>query len=657
MSKSAVFIRCQLFFFFFILFHSCEQLHDVLDESTLALVQNSDPIDFGYINFDSTGNIIVEVNNTFFKNNPLISQASYIGVWVFPKRANVNLNCCTGSSTVCGESANACMVGVGFSHDLGFLGSRYIFKEPPQVFNKFATKYYISMKAANKTGIPLDYQGEYTLFSAPTNPVQDRQQFDLYLGIYYSVLENETLRVRPVNLKAEIGTQTYYSRVAPDILSPKITIESRFFPTSSSDIPGSRYIIPSIDTWTTPPPLDTEIDKRGNIRINEIGNYVGGDSLNDFIELYNPTDFEIPLDDLYIQRFTSTNCKNISSASQKEDLTGLVMKPKTVLALARAGNTLSNITRTFKSNSGITISNDDCYALTKGTASIQSPTDSRVVDFVGFRDSNNTNLYLGSGPTISVYDESAISRCPDGADSRNNLEDFFVEEATPGLANICTFAPQAESILTASVGDILISEILYSGSTTLGVEGSSPEPYCLDTGSDDFVEIVNVSNKTYNMGGARLQYINSSGTVSSFYTFGSFNLAPGSYAVVVSQDKGCYTASTLSQKTAFFRSSASVTSPFNFSGSGATIALTRSSQSLSSPQSPAGAIQSDSISVLDYVGWASNGQIYLGALAPNCNPNATSRSSMRRKSNTQNTSNNSTDFECGIPNGTPGRAE
>lgn len=634
-------------------FYNCRNIEKVVDEALLSnLLSEQNIRDQGYVKFDSLGNILVEFNNTHFKNNPLYSELSYIGVWVFRRGADITLNCCTGNATVCGSASLACIRGVGFSQDLGFLGRRYIFREPPQTFNKNADKYYMPIKVSDNAGVPRDYQGEYTPFSGPTNPVGDREQFDLYIGVFINLFDPELRRLRPINLEADIGTQTYYTRIAPDFLSPRIPIESRFFSQRPEDLPGNWYKIPSMAVWSRPPPLDTELDKRGRIRINEIGNAIGNITANDYIEIYNTFDKEISLDDVFIQRYTSTACSTLVSATQTMDLTGFSIPPRGFITIARPGHTLNNINGTF--TGGLNIGPNDCIALTKGRARIRSPLDDRVIDFVGFSDPNSQNQFRGA-PTTTLFNNSAISRCPDGADSRNNRDDFFLEAPTPGLANQCQFAPQPEPIQNAQPGEILISEVLITPATNLGFEGGFGDD-CIQPG-DNFVELVNTSNKRYNLGGARLFTINSSGNVSIYYTFPSFVLEPGEYVAVVSQDKGCYTSESMANnnRKALFRSPSSVTSPFQFFASN-TMVLTKTNTA--PPDGQVGpAITPGDAQVLDYVGWtgATGAKVFQTNRANNCiSPN---NQSLRRINNTQNTGDNQADFICGGVNGTPGRGD
>lgn len=644
--------RIFLFNWIFVLL-SCAQLESGLEKvlSTKA-VREILPLDQGTIFFDETGNITVDFNNIDFKFNPLISEISYIGVWVFPKGGNPMIPCCSGSSTLCGSATLNCLRGVGFSNDLGFLGNRYIFQAPPRSFNRNSDRYTISVKAANSDGVPADYQGEYTPFSGPTGPVNDRTMFDLYLGFYYTIVDPESSLPRPINSKAEIGKLTYYNRIAPDLISPKIEIEAQFFPQSIYDPSGTTYSIPRITTWATPPTLDRELDKRGNILINEIGNEISSTSANDFIELYNPTDFKISLDDVFLFRYTSRQCKTLGEPSQKEELTGGIIGPKGFYTLARVGNNLQGIDKTFKTSSGITLSEGDCIALVKGTSNLPNLSTARLIDFVGTTDSSKQNQYLGEGLAPPLFSDSSISRCPDGGNSRNNKDDFTIEISSPGSLNQCNFLTPSTSISDALDGEILISEVSHSQNESFSGDGSVSTILCDNsTGESDFVEVRNYSQKTFNIGGSRIQYISSTGTVSSYYTFPSVLLAPGESIAVISQDKGCYTRSILSGRKVLFRSESFITSPFNLSGSSASIALTKNSRALSSQLNQNGTILDPDSITLDYVGWNTSAKVFQTGKAPNCNISSTNRRSLRRISTTKN---NATDFQCGTINGSPG---
>ncbi len=630
---------------------SCEKLESELEKKAIRFFKKDVILDQGYVYFDSIGNIRVELNNLEFATNPLYTEASYIGVWVYPRNANPLQMCCQGPSSECGEQARSCIKGVGFSNDLGFLGRRYIFIEPPKPFNKYADKYYIDIKVSDAAGVPRDYQGEYQPFSGPTNPVKDREIYDLYLGVFYNVFRADG-GLRAINSSASIGNKTLYTRVDPDFLSPLIRIESRFFSQTPDDPIGSFYAIPHLSTWSKLPPLDRDLDKRKYLKINEIGNRINGITANDYIELYNPTDFEIYLDDVYLFRYTSTKCATLQDYSDRENLSGLKISPKSYLLLAREGSSL-NPDYVMKN---VIVGENDCFALVTGSKPIEieeeaetddfkfnilskanalknqttkaaiTNIDKRLIDFVGFADPDKTNYYLGEGPAPYLVDGVAISRCLNGNDTRNNKADFWIEFPTPSTENNCTFT---KHINNANVGDVLISEV----STRNNIGG------CSDTnGADDFIEIINTSNEKINLAGARLYYVTTGGNVSTYYTFGSYVLAPNSHVVVLSSNVGCFNDTNVPN--ALVRSS-----PFNLSSNSASIVLTANNFSFPTPQiQPIPSL--GKTFVLDYLGYGSDSVVYKGLRS-----NQVDNYSISRCSN--NNTSNALDFS--IEQNTPGQ--
>ncbi len=596
----------KLFYAIWLLFfHSCTYVENELNKKLIPKFGADSILDQGIIHFDNVGNITVEMNNLEFRKNPLYSPLSYIGVWVYRRGADPLSNCCSGSSKDCGLQANSCLLGVGFSNDLGFLGPNYINRVPPRPFNQEADKYYMPVYVSESKAIPRDYQGEYTLFSATTNPVADRSQFDLYMGVFYNVINPRTARPRAINDEAQIGNRKYFTRVDPDWLSPKIEIESRFFPQTREDPAGSTYSIPHMLTWNRLPELDRDLDKRGRVRINEIGSFINNQTANDFIEIYNPSNEDVILDDVFIQKYTPANCITFKETSSKEDLTGVKIKAKSFYTLSRVGSTLPNINKSFKE---ITVGDEDCFALTKGAKSISIPiesedpntegasiqggretlTDPKIIDFVGLEDKERKNNWFGNNPAPRLIGSrgSAVSRCPNGIDTRDNGVDFTYQTPSPGVSNSCV---EATSINTLQAGEVVISEV----SVRNNISG------CVD-GDDDFIEIQNRSGKTVNVAGAKLYYITSTGTVSEYFQFESFVLANNQTLAVVSKDSGCFNSSTLAGRNVLFKTITS--SAFNLSSTGASIILTRNGNTFPLTQTGPAANQGLTI-VLDNIGY------------------------------------------------------
>ncbi|MDX1960845.1 MAG: lamin tail domain-containing protein [Leptospiraceae bacterium] len=581
----------------------CDKIEKTLEKNLATLVGRDSLLDQGYIYFNEIGNIRVEFNNLEFKSNPLYTPYSYIGVWVYKRGGDPLATCCKGSSSDCGVLLNSCMIGVGFSNDLGFLGQNFWNVEPPRPFNKDADKFYMDVKVAGADGSPTGYQGGYQPFSGPTNPVGDRELFDVYVGTYYHIFTPDG-KLRPINSSAAIGNRTYYTRVDPDFLSPAIPIESRFFSQTPEDPPGSMYMIPHMASWKRMAALDRDLDKRKYVRINEIGSGIQGLTNNDFVELYNPTGFDIFLDDVFLFRYSTGDCKNLNDYSDREDLTGLTIKAKSFLLLARSGSTL--LPDVIMKN--VIVGDNDCFALATGGKKItpivetadDNPTEERVfstystrpalkpeprvIDFIGTEDPLNQNFYLGA-PAPAITFNTALSRCADGVDTRNNANDFYVEAATPGKPNQCSFATPVSRV---KAGELIISEI----SVRNNLSG------CVD-GDDDFIELYNNTDKPINLAGAKLYYITSGGSVSTFYTFESSIIAARSYLVIVSKDSGCFTSTTLSGRNVLFVGGSS---GFNLSSATASIVLARNSFSFPDPQNGPTPVNGSTV-VIDYVGY------------------------------------------------------
>ncbi|MCB1171958.1 MAG: lamin tail domain-containing protein [Leptospiraceae bacterium] len=632
----------------------CNALEDLLDSNLLAL-NNSTQLDQGYIHVDDTGNIEVEFNNLEFASNPLFSEVSFITVWVYKRGGDARVRCCTGSSTECSSiEQDSCLIGIGFSNDLSFAGDRYLNLHIPELFDKYTTKYYMPVYVADKEGIPTNYQGEYNDFSSPVQAVADRELYTVYLGLYYNVFNaNGSLRI--VNAKTAVGDKEIYSAVAPDYLSPPIHIETRFYRQSEEDPHGSDYGIPHLASWTQVG-IDRGLFNRGAIRINEIGNAINAVTANDFLEFYNPTDTNVPLEGVYLYRWTNAGCDSLPSDEKTMNLGAVTIPAKGYYTLSRSGNTLTNINAFFNSSVSL-INGDDCFALAFNNDTIFNSSDSSVIDFVGLNATGNK--YEGSAAAPSLLaTNTAISRCPDGTDTNNNGNDFSRRANTPGAANSCGTSPGNEtSILDLSAGDVTITEINNAPETAAtgryGFEGSGSGVACSGT-DDEFIEIRNNTSGTVNLGGGSLQYGDSSGDFTKIYDFpANTTLTAGQLLVVVAKDSGCYTSTTLSSVKALFDTSA-----WNLPADSLTVAIVKDNLSLPDSQTGPGIDSGVTGGVLDYMGVSSStnndptggAPVYQGTRANKCHD-----TSINRIHAGTNTNNNQSDFACGSINGTPGR--
>ncbi len=524
-SWRGIYARAFVAIFAAVLVSACNNLDNALDD-LLGALPPEQFLDQGYVYFDDTGNITVVLNNTEFASNPIYSQASIVMAWVYKRGANVNARCCQGNGCPI-EQSNACIRGVGFSQDLGFAGTRFLDIHPPQSFDRFTSRYYMPIFVSSNQGLPEDFQGEYNAFSSPVNIVTDREQFDLYLGIYYSAFSPFFPEPRVINIEAEVGQQTLNTGVAPDLISPVIQIESRFFPESSEDPSGSWYTIPPILQWSPGNQSDQGVRFRNRIRINEIGNALNSQTNNDVIELYNPTPFTVPLLNVYLQRWsgTSTACTDLVGNNEKMNLSTLSIGPFQTLAIARTGNTLG-VATTF--TGGVIVGDNDCFALTFDNDQLfQGLADTSLIDFVGLAGASGGGQSEGGSPATALVPGNSISRCPDGQDTNSNGSDFSLRQATVGAANACGALADQTSLLINEWGDS-------------------------STGGQDYIELKNFGAAAVAIdSNLRIVYGTGAGTNATLTAYlndgegdptnqlaigGGVNIAPGEIVLVVDSD-------------------------------------------------------------------------------------------------------------------------
>ncbi len=297
---------------------ACKQIDGALDG--LAAGGFPTDVDQGQVLFDDTGNIMVILNNLTFHYDARITEASYIGAFVFDRGADPYARCCVGSECPANEAAS-CVKGVGFSNDMGYAGDFYLDIHPPEAFNKFASSYTMPIYVSDKTGTAQNYQGEYNTFSSPVNAVGDREQFDLYLGIYFTNADAVNGGLRSLNQEKTLGDITLYTAIRPDIISPVIQIESRFFPESDNDPTGSWYPIPNLLTWTNHPGAEVFKDFRGKVVLNEISfnpdGTDGGANSPEIIEIYNNSGEPVDVRGWRISKKNSPNINfNITDGTQ-----------------------------------------------------------------------------------------------------------------------------------------------------------------------------------------------------------------------------------------------------------------------------------------------------------------------------------------------------
>lgn len=302
---------------------ACSNIDDQLSEEFIGILTHEVMFEQGEIHFTGSGNIDVYFNNLQFKNNRAVSEASYLTAWVYRRGADPFEQCCSPAFACPDEEQNrACVQGMGFSNDLGYSGTFYLEVNPPRPFEKNTDAFTFPVYASDNAGVPTHYQGRYNTFSSTVNVVQDREQYDMYFGFFFNVM-GEDGRPRVISSERtfrQAGQEyTLYSAVQPDLMSPVVRIESRFFSESPGDPEGTVYKIPHMSSWFRHPGID---DYSGTVFIADVstadascddslapGNDcnqldAGTPARRDYVMLYNAGDEDININGWRIFRKT-----------------------------------------------------------------------------------------------------------------------------------------------------------------------------------------------------------------------------------------------------------------------------------------------------------------------------------------------------------------
>jgi len=218
----------------------------------------------------------------------------------------------------------------------------------------------------------------------------------------------------------------------------------------------------------------------------------GSDDKQEFVELYNPNNQDVPLDGWYLQRKTS-GASSWSTYASNNLFSGKIISANRYFLIARTGY-YSGLADIFTDNP---ITNDNSLALKNPNGDIS--------DKLGFGNSLDPELLAtqnsGAGQSIGRKVISGIEQ-----DTDDNSADFELQTPTPKAQNVTYVAPALPSPPPA-LKNILISEIQVAGATA----------------KDEFVELYNPNNVDVNLSGFSLKKKTSGGTESNLVSSASFS--------------------------------------------------------------------------------------------------------------------------------------
>jgi hypothetical protein len=168
--------------------------------------------------------------------------------------------------------------------------------------------------------------------------------------------------------------------------------------------------------------------------INEVSidSLVGaGGTDDDWVELYNPTDQAINLNDWSIQKTTGTGGSLVKVA-----LSGQIPAEGYFL-IVRNGSTTSQSLRDkadILASDSFSLASNNIVYLVNDNNNITNSSDPNIIDFVGW---GTASFYEGSAPASAIAESKSIARVPDGEDTDQNSVDFvLLDNPTPMNSSI-----------------------------------------------------------------------------------------------------------------------------------------------------------------------------------------------------------------------------
>lgn len=223
------------------------------------------------------------------------------------------------------------------------------------------------------------------------------------------------------------------------------------------------------------------------------------DSKQEFVELFNPNNYEVELSGWYLQRKTKTG-SSFSSFASSNLFSGKKISAKGYFLIARDDASFPR---------HITVTS----ALTEDNSLVLKDPNGDIMDKLGFGEASEFETMATVNPPAGL----SIGRKfvgEDEADTNNNLADFEVTVPTPTAQNAIYIeepAPEptpepAEPVVETPLENILISQVQTQGVTV----------------KDEFVELQNPNDVEVDLTGFVLKKKTASGTESNLVSAGSF---------------------------------------------------------------------------------------------------------------------------------------
>ena len=235
-------------------------------------------------------------------------------------------------------------------------------------------------------------------------------------------------------------------------------------------------------------PAEADTPAANHVVISQVyggGGNSGAVYTNDFIELYNPTDSDVSLEDWSVQYASSSG-----TSWSDTPLSGSIKAHGYYLVQEGAGSNTAEDLPTPDATDNLSMSGTKGkIALVKSVTAISGKSDSNVVDFVGY---GSANEYEGSGAAPTLSNSTAAIRSISGVDTDDNSADFTSDTPNPrnsaytdgGSEETKCAAPSASPSGGSAVPGTQISLSCNTDGATIYYTDDDTEPTIYDIGSD-----------------------------------------------------------------------------------------------------------------------------------------------------------------------------
>lgn len=167
-----------------------------------------------------------------------------------------------------------------------------------------------------------------------------------------------------------------------------------------------------------------QADPADHLVINEVHLASQDSTYDDWIEIYNPTAFDVDVSTWSIQKTNATG-----GSFYRKALSGVVEAGGYLLIVRdhiETSQDLKDTADVLAAGSSFSLSSDNVFYLVDDNEDILDSSDPNIVDYLGL---GSALVYEGTGTAPNPLDGESVSRSPDGEESDDNSLDFVIQSS------------------------------------------------------------------------------------------------------------------------------------------------------------------------------------------------------------------------------------